>query len=305
MYDLIIIGGGPAGITAAIYAARKQMKFALIYKDIGGEVAKTTYIENYTGYKNVTGEDLTKIFDEHMRMFKPEIIEGEVTEIRKHPKNNNFFIIKTPEKEIETKTILFSTGALPKNLNIPGEKEYANKGVSWCATCDAPLFGDRDVAVIGAGNSGLTAVLQLLDIANKVYLISKYPEPKADGVMVDKAKANPKFELVREGMTQSINGSKFVESITVKLPDSTIKNIPVTGVFITIGYVPNTSCLNGLVKLDAAGYIITDEKNMTSMPGIFAAGDVTSAPYKQIIIAAGHGANAVIAIYDYLAGMKH
>ena len=161
-----------------------------------------------------------------------------------------------------------------------------------------------DVAVIGAGNTGLTSVLQLLDISDKVYLISKYPEPKADAIMVEKAKNNPKFELVPEAMTQSINGTKFVESITVKFPDGTTRTIPVKGVFISIGYIPSTTCINGLVKLDKAGYVIVDERNMTSTQGIFAAGDVTNAPHKQIIIAAGQGANAVISIYDYLAGLN-
>jgi NADH-dependent peroxiredoxin subunit F len=300
MYDLIIIGAGPAGMTAAIYAARKQLKFAIIYKDIGGEIAKTTFIENYTGFKNVSGAELTEIFADHMKMFNPEIIEDQVLSVEK---DGRFFKVKTHEKEIETRTILITTGAVPKTLNIPGEKEFASKGVSWCATCDAPLFAHKEVAVIGAGNTGLTSVLQLLDIADKVYLISKYPEPKADAIMVEKAKQNPKFEIVREGKTESINGKRFVESITVNTPEGT-RTIPLQGVFINTGYKPSTACLGSLVNLDKAGYIIIDEKNMTSIPGIFAAGDVTNAPNKQIIIAAGHGANAVISIYDYLAGIE-
>ncbi|MFA5796753.1 MAG: FAD-dependent oxidoreductase [Candidatus Woesearchaeota archaeon] len=298
MYDVIIIGGGPAGITAAIYAARKQMKFAIIYKEIGGEVAKTTYIENYTGYKNVSGAALTTLFEEHMNAFKPEIIEDEVREIIH---NQKFFIIKTYERTLETKTILIATGATPKELKIPGEKEYMGKGVSWCSICDGPLFANKTVAVIGAGNTGLTTVLLMNDIAKKVYLISKYLEPKADAVMVEKAKQNPKLEIVREAFTQSINGTKFVESITVKQKDGTERTIPVDGVFINIGYNPNTICLHGMVELTASGDIKIDRSNMTSVPGIFAAGDVTDIPYKQIVIAAGEGANALLSIYDYLA----
>jgi thioredoxin-disulfide reductase len=301
MYDLIIIGGGPGGMTAAIYAARKQLKFAIIYKEIGGEVAKTTVIENYTGYKSVTGQELTELMDAHMKNYNPEVIEDEVTAVEKKGKT---FIVKTYERELETKTVIISTGATPKFLKIPGEKEYASKGVSWCAICDAPLFFGKDVAIIGAGNTGLTSVLSLLDIANKVYLISKYGEPKADEVMVEKAKKNPKLEIVPEADTKLINGSKFVESITVETPKGN-RTIPVQGVFINIGYIPNTRCLNGLVELDTFGYIITDANNMTNVPGIFACGDVTNAPYKQIVIAAAAGANALLGVYDYISKTQH
>jgi len=301
MYDLLIIGGGPAGITAAIYAARKQMKFAIIYKEIGGEVAKTTYIENYTGYKNISGAELTQIFEEHMNVFKPEIIDEEVLAVEK---NGIFFQVKTQKQVMESKTLLITTGANPKKLNIPGENEYAGKGVSWCATCDGPLFAGKDVAIIGAGNTGLTTTLQMVDIARKVYLINKNPSIKADEIMVNKAKQSPKLEIVPEAMTVSINGSRFVESVTVRLKDGTTRTMPVGGIFINIGYAPNTTCLNGLVKLTPFGDIIVDEKNMTSVPGIFAAGDVTNAPYKQIIIAAAAGANAVLGVYDYLAKLK-
>ena len=301
MYDLIIIGGGPAGITAAIYAARKRLDFAIIYKDIGGEIAKTTYIENYTGYKNVTGEDLTKIFEEHLKMFNPKMIEDQVLSIEK---NGKFFKILTREKIIETKTILISTGAMPKKLNIPGEKEFASKGVSWCATCDAPIFAGKDVAVIGAGNTGLTSVLQLLDIADNVYLINKNPEIKADKIMVEKAKKSPRFKIYNNSLTKSISGKKFVESMTFIQEEKEV-TLHVDGVFINIGYSPNTSFLQDLVDMNKFGEIMIDEKNMTSCPGIFAAGDVTNIPYKQIIIAAGDGANAAIAIYDYLAKLDH
>jgi thioredoxin-disulfide reductase len=302
IFDLIIIGGGPAGITAAIYASRKKLNYAIVYKDIGGELAKTTFVENYTGYKNVSGEELTRIFEEHMKMFNPIIIEDHVSDIEKHGK---YFLVKTHDKTLETKTILICTGANPKQLDIPGEKRYASKGVSWCATCDAPLFPEKHVAVVGAGNTGLTSVLQLLDIADKVYLLSKYDEPKADKIMVEKAKQSPKLEILPQAMIQSIDGDKFVESIDVKLKDGSTRKIPVQGVFINIGYDPNTSCLNGLVQLDKFGRIIIDDHNMTSQPGIFAAGDVTNTPYKQIIIAAAHGANAIIAIYDHLAMMEN
>jgi thioredoxin-disulfide reductase len=301
MYDLIIIGGGPGGITAAIYAARKQLKFAIIYKEIGGEVAKTTVIENYTGYKSVTGQELATLFEEHMKTYSPEIIEDEVVNVERTGK---IFKVTTHEKVLDTKTVILSTGAVPKMMNIPGEKEFASRGVSWCAICDAPLFSGKDVAVIGAGNTGLTSTLSLLDIANKVYLISKYKDPKADEVMVAKAKKNPKLEIVEEGMTKSINGSKFVESIIVQTPTGE-RTIPVQGVFINIGYTPNTRCLKGIVNLDNFGSIIVDANNMTNVPGIFACGDVTDAPYKQILIAAAAGANALLGAYDYISRTQH
>jgi len=302
MYDLIIIGGGPAGITAAIYAARKKLNFAIIYKDIGGEVSKTTYVENYTGFNSISGEDLSKRFENHMKSFDFEHIEEGVQEIKHEGKH---FTVRLASRELKSKTVLLATGAKPKSLNIPGEKEFAYKGVSWCSTCDGPLFAGKDVAVIGAGNSGLTTVLQMIDIAEKVYLININPEPKADKIMVEKAKLSPKLEILNEADTQSINGTKFVESVTVKLKDGTLRTIPVKGVFINIGYSPNMTCLKDKVELSRFGEIIVDDFNMTSIPGLFAAGDVTNAPYKQIVIAAAHGANAIMAIYDYLAKQSH
>jgi thioredoxin-disulfide reductase len=298
MYDLIIIGGGPAGITAAIYAARKKLNFTIIYKDIGGEVAKTTYVENYTGFSSVSGENLVKQFEQHMKSFDFEHIEEAVKEL-KH--EGNHFTIRLASKDLKSKTVLLATGATPKALNIPGEKEFAYKGVSWCSTCDGPLFAGKEIAVIGAGNSGLTTVLQMEDIAEKVYLINILPKPKADKIMVEKAQLSPKLEILNEATTQSINGTKFVESVTVKQKDGKIRTIPVKGVFINIGYSPNMTCLKEKVELSNFGEIIVDEFNRTSIPGLFAAGDVTNAPYKQIVIAAAHGANAVMAIYDYLA----
>ncbi len=300
IYDSIIIGAGPAGITAAVYAARKGMKIKVISKDIGGQVSKTSIIENYTSYQEISGAELANKFNNHLKEFNFEFISSEVKKINKR---DNLFIISFDSNEIICKTIILTTGSNPRELDIPGEKEFKNKGITYCATCDAPLFLNKDVAIIGGGNSALESGIQLSTIANKVYMINKNNSFKGDRILAEKLSKNKKIETIFNAQIKEINGNKFVESLKFEQVDK-LKQINVQGVFIEIGYEPNTKLIQTLLKLNSKKEIEIDSSGRTSEKGIFAAGDCTNVPYKQIIIASGAGAIAAISAFNYLAKEK-
>ncbi len=300
LYDLIIIGAGPAGITAAVYAARKKLNFLVITEDIGGQTALSGDIENYTGYQFITGPDLTQKFIEHMKQFKIEVKEGE--EVQELKKIENIVKITTDQNIYESKTAVIASGKTPRLLNVPGEKEFKNKGVTYCATCDAPLFEGRDVAVIGGGNSGLDAVLQLIKIANKIYLIENRSALKADEIMVEKAKASGKVTFFTNTKVLKIEGDSAVKSMTIE-QNGQSKVLEVGGIFIEIGSIPSVNFAKDLKK-NEWNEIIVDKHNRTNIDGIFAAGDVSDIPEKQIIIAAGEGSKALLSVFEYLTGQK-
>jgi len=300
MYDLIIIGAGPAGITASVYAARKQMNFLVISKDVGGQTAWSGDIENYTGYQFITGPDLTAKFQEHMRKYGVGLKEGEgVTGIKK---KGNLILVKTDKDTYETKTAIVASGKRSRELGVPGEKEFKNRGLTYCATCDGPLFGGKDVAVIGGGNSGLDACLQLIRIANKVYLINVTAELTGDPIMQEKVKASDKVTVVNNAQVTAVLGDKLVSGIKVKTAGKE-ETISVQGVFVEIGLIPNVEFAGDLDK-NEFGEIKVDSYNRTNSPGIFAAGDVTDVPEKQIIIAAGEGSKATLSAFRYLMQSK-
>jgi len=296
VYELIIIGGGPAGITAAIYSARKQMDFAILTKDIGGQASLSWEIENYIGYQFITGPDLVEKFIQHIKEFKVDIKENH--EVINISKEDRIFNIKTIKDNYYGKTVIIATGRRPKKLNIKGEEEFRNKGIVYCATCDAPLFKDKEVVVIGGGNSGLDAVLQLSRIARKIYLIEIKDDLTGDKVVIDKIKGLEKVEIMTDTEVKEIYGKRFVEGIKVK-KDADIIDIKVDGVFIEIGSEPNAEMIDFIEK-NEYGEIMVDCKNRTSYPGIFAAGDVTNVFAKQIIVACGEGAKASISSFEYL-----
>ncbi len=300
MYDLIIIGAGPAGITAAIYAARKRINLLVLTKDLGGQTAISGNIENYTGYQYITGFELTQKFLEHMQKFNIELQE---TEARKIEKTTNAFKVTTDTTTYEAKTLILATGARPRTLNIPGEAEYKNRGVTYCATCDAPLFQDKDVVVIGGGNSALDATLQLTKIANKIYLITKYDSYRGETVLLEKVKANDKVTILYNTETLEIQGNRTTKAIKVK-KDEEQRTIEVQGIFIEIGYTPNSEFLRDFINLNECGEVMIDSHNRTNIPGVFAAGDVTDVPQKQIIIAAGEGSKASLSASEYLSNLK-
>jgi len=298
MKDLIIIGAGPAGITAAVYAARNRLDFCVISKDVGGQAALSGDIENYTGYQFITGPELSLKFRDHLKNYKFDLKEGNETQSVKKIKNGFEILLSNGEK-LQSKTLIIASGKKPRALNVPGEEEYKNKGVTYCATCDGPIFSGKDVAVIGGGNSALDAVLQMTKIASKIYLINVNKEIIGDAVMRDKVNKSKNIEVLNNAKTKKITGDKFVKAIKVEVGGQE-KEIKVDGIFIEVGLVPNTSFIDFIDK-NKKDEIIINCSSETSCAGVFAAGDVTNVPDKQIIIAAGEGAKACLAAFRYLS----
>ncbi|MBU0686252.1 MAG: FAD-dependent oxidoreductase [Candidatus Margulisbacteria bacterium] len=295
--DLIIIGAGPAGITAAVYAARKKMDFTVISRDIGGQAAWSGDIENYTGYQFISGPDLAIKFKEHMEKYEFDLKEGgEVLKVEQEGKN---FKVKTSkDEELVAKTLVIASGKRSRLLNIPGEVKFKNRGVTYCATCDGPIFQGKTVAVIGGGNSALDAVLQMIKIAEKVYLININEALGGDAVMIEKVMSSDKAEVLNKTKMLEIMGDKFVKGIRVDQAGK-IREIPLQGIFVEIGLLPNSNIID-FVKKNKNDEIMINCSAETSVPGVFAAGDVTDVPEKQIIVAAGDGAKATLAAFKYL-----
>jgi alkyl hydroperoxide reductase subunit F len=296
MFDLVIIGGGPAGVTAAIYAARKRIDFIMVTQDIGGQTAWSADVENYTGYQFITGAELVKKFEEHLKQFSVKLRENE--DVVRIKKTTLGFLTETKKSTFESYSVLIASGRRPRLLNVPGEEAFKNRGVTYCATCDGPVFANKIVAVIGGGNSALDATLQLVNIAEKIYLVNVAPELTADAVMCQKAQSSQKVEILNKAVVKEIYGKQFVEGIKLDV-DGVFRDMSLKGVFIEIGSTPNSDIIDFVVK-DANGEIVVDQSNRTSALGIFAAGDVTNIPEKQIVVAAGEGAKAVLGIFRYL-----
>jgi len=297
MFDLVIIGAGPAGITASVYAARKKMDLLVIAKDIGGQAAWSGEIENYTGYQFITGPELAAKFEEHMRKYGIQVKENErVVDLKR--KDEGVWI-KTDKAVYEAKTAVIASGKRSKELGVPGELEFKNRGLTYCATCDAPLFADRDVAVIGGGNSALDAALQLIQIARHIYLINITPYLTGDVVMREKVSQSKKVDVLNNTQVTAILGDRMVSGIRIRRGDKE-ETLAVEGVFIEIGLIPNSEFAPEIEK-NERGEIKVNAYNETNIPGIFAAGDVTDVPEKQIIIAAGEGAKATLSAFRYLA----
>jgi thioredoxin-disulfide reductase len=298
MYDVIIIGAGAAGITAAIYAARANLKFEIISKDIGGLTLWSSDIENYTGFHNLNGMQLVEKFQEHMADYNIDVKEESVIKVEK--KNNNF-IVKTESREYETKTVIVCSGSSPRKLNVPGADKFEGKGLAYCATCDSPLFAGKEVAVIGGGDAALDAANTLLQAVKKVTIINVNPELTGkDKALVDKVLKSGKVEVINNANTKEILGDKFVNGIKYEQGKKE-KKIKVEGIFVEIGHIRNVDFVKDLVKLNDKNEILTDKAGATSVPGIFAAGDVTNLPGKQSIIAAGDGSRALLSAFAYLS----
>ncbi|MEM2913334.1 MAG: FAD-dependent oxidoreductase [Candidatus Bathyarchaeia archaeon] len=296
IYDLMIVGAGPAGITAAIYAARKRMDFLVLTTNIGGQVTYSSEVENYTGFQYITGEELSAKFYEHLKRYNFDFRMEEVESIKPY---NGIFSVKTDYANYFGRTVIVATGRRPRELNVPGEREFKNRGVTYCATCDAPLFEGMDVAVVGGGNAGLEAVLQLTKIASKIYLVEIMPQLKADPILVEKALASDKVEVWTGTKVLEITGEKTVNGIRVQRGSETTL-LPIRGVFVEIGSTPNSEIID-FVDKNQWGEIIVNCACETSFPGVFAAGDVTNIPEKQIVIAAGEGCKAALSAFRYLS----
>lgn len=297
VYELIIVGAGPAGITAGVYAARKRMEFVILTENIGGQTLYSWDIENYLGYQFITGPELVDKFREHIKEFNVEIRENEP--VREVLKDNKNFRLITSKGEYQTRSIIISTGRSPKLLNVKGEKEFKNKGITYCATCDAPLFKNKVVAVIGGGNSGLDAVLQLSRIAKKIYLIEVKDNLTGDRFVVDKVKNISIVEILTGTQVIEIYGDMFVRGMKVKASGEEEKYLEVEGIFVEIGSIPNSDIID-FVEKNRYGEIMVDCRNHTSCPGVFGAGDVTNVFAKQIIVACGEGAKASISAFEYI-----
>jgi len=301
MYELVIIGAGPGGVAAGIYAARKKIKTLLITDSFGGQSFVSGDIQNWVGTKSVSGYDFGKILEEHLKAQEDiEIKEDEwVSGITKLA-DGNFEIATSSGKKFETKFVLLTTGSKRKKLNVPGEKEYDGKGVVYCSTCDAPLFKNKTVVVVGGGNAGLESTRDSIPYASKIYLFSRSGELKGDPVTQEKIISSPKVEIMKKVEIVKILGEQFVNKIIYKNNESgEEKELPVDGVFIEIGSVPNSDLVKGLANLNERGEVVVDHKTQeTSEPGIWAVGDVTDVLYKQNNISAGDGVKAVLNIYD-------
>jgi len=300
MYDLIIIGAGPAGITAAVYAARKRMNILVISEDIGGQAAWSGDIENYTGYQFISGPELAVKFEEHMRKYEIKLCERE--RAREVNKQGNIIEIKTNKNSYFAKSLIIASGKRSRELKVPGEKEFKNKGLTYCATCDGPLFSGRDIAIIGGGNSALDAAIQLIKIAKQVYIINIKSELAGDQVMREKIMSAGNVTVFNNSQVTAITGDNFVKALKFN-KDGQEQIIAVQGIFVEIGLIPNSELASSIDRNDK-GEIKVNSRNETNIPGIFAAGDVTDVPEKQIIIAAGEGSKAALSAFRYLAKNK-
>lgn len=303
VYDVLIIGGGPAALTAAVYCMRKGVKAGLITLDVGGQVAETSTIENYMGYSHIEGITLVQRFKEQVEQFEIGFLQGyKATKVI----DDNIKKVECEDANVYlTKSIIITTGKRWRRLNIPGEAELTGKGVAYCAICDAPLFKDKDVIVVGGGNSAIEAAIDLAKVATSVTVVQLLPHLTADKVLIDELSKFTNVTVLFEHEVRAIHGTQSVEAVTLfdnkNKKDDTRK---VQGIFIEIGLVPNTEFVKDVVALNQYGEIIVDCSCRTSRPGIFAAGDVTSVPYKQIIIAAGEGAKAALSACDYVLTNK-
>ncbi|MFC1873331.1 NAD(P)/FAD-dependent oxidoreductase [Chloroflexota bacterium] len=303
MYELMIIGGGPAGLTAAVYAARKKLNAVMLSGDIGGQVNTTWGVENYMGYQFIQGPELMAKFQAQMEKFPIEQKVGYIISSLKKIMGG-FEAVTEEGDKYQAKVVVYATGKSPRKLNVPGEAEFTGKGVAYCATCDGPIFSGKKVAVVGGGNSALEAALDMVKIAKHVDLVSLTPLT-GDPVLIDKLSSAKKLSLFTEYQTEKIEGDKFVNGMQIKsLKGNKEQSLDVAGIFIEIGLVPNSGPVSKLVELNDNGEVMVDCGCRTSVPGIYAAGDVTSVPEKQIVIAAGEGAKAALQAHRYLQRQK-
>lgn len=297
IYDVAVIGMGPAGISASIYAKRKGLETVIIGKGFGGQVTSTNEIENIIGIKETTGFEYSKMLKEHMKEYEIDEVLEYVLEI----KDGEIKEIVTKDRIIYSKTVIIATGAKHKNLNIEGEKEFTGRGVHYCSTCDAPFYKGLDVAVVGGGNSGVEAAIELSNIAKNVKLIEFQKELKADKILVNKLIEKDNVEIITNSRSNKITGNDFVTEIEI-LNNETLesKKLDLDGIFIEIGLKPITDFVENLIELNENKEIIVNSKNETNIKGIFAAGDCTNVPYKQIVISVGEGAKAALSAFEYI-----
>lgn len=297
-YATTIIGGGPAGISAAIYAARKGIRCAIVLEEFGGQVNETVGIENIIGTPYIEGSQLASALEKHLREYQIDIIKGQ--KVAQVTKEAPFTITLENGITLTSETVIVATGARWRDLNIPGEMEFKTKGVAYCPHCDAPLFEGKDVAVVGGGNSGIEAAIDLSNIARHVTVFEFMDTLKADNILQQRANDKENITIITNAQTTSIGGSDHVEYINyIDRATNEEKQVKLDGIFIQIGLVPNTDFIKETVECNRMGEIIVDKTGATNIPGLFAAGDCTNSAYKQIIISMGSGATAALSAFDY------
>ena len=303
-FDTVILGGGPAGLSAAIYASRGAISTALIDTSMmGGQPSNYLELENYPGFPIVGGYDLMEKFEEHADKFgvqKYPMQEIERIDLVSNPK-----IILTKEFEFQAKSVIIATGAQPMKLNIPGEKEFVGRGVSYCAVCDGAFYKDKTVAVIGGGNAAVEEAMYLTKFANKVYLIHRRDDLRADKIVQERAFKNDKIEFIWNSVAKEIQGDNLVHTLVLEnVKTKELSNLNINGVFPYIGMVPNVENISGQVEQNAGGFIVTDEAMKTSVDGVFAVGDVRVTPLRQVITAAADGAVGAVYAVKYLEALQ-
>lgn len=296
--DVCIIGAGPAGMTAAVYVARKKLSAAIVAKDVGGQMAWTLGIENYMGYQYVTGRELTAKFEEQVRQFPVPVVLDEVMGIARD--GDGFKVLTVGGREISARTVIVASGKRPKELGVPNEKKFIGRGLSYCATCDGPLFAEKDVAVCGGGNSAIQAAIEMAKAASKVYVVSRNPW-RADPIIQDRAEGVNNIERRIGYEVVAIRGENTVDGLVVReKATNREETLNVKGVFVEIGLKPNTDFVGGLVDLNEFGEVKVNCRCETNLPGVFAAGDATDVHEKQIVVAAGEGAKAALSAHEFL-----
>ncbi|MFC2012385.1 thioredoxin-disulfide reductase [Chloroflexota bacterium] len=300
-YEIVIIGGGPAGLTAGLYAARDKHKTLLLEREmVGGQIVNVEWIENYPGFPDgVNGFELGQLMQKQAEKYGLEIVMAEANglEVRKDSEK----VVKTTEGDFKAKAVIVAGAAKRQKLGAPGEEEFAGKGVSYCATCDGPLFPEKIVAVAGGGNAAITEALHLTKFASKVIVIHRRDQLRAGAWLQEKAFAEPKIEFLWDTTIEKIEGDQFVQRLSLNnVKTGKQSTLEVGGLFVSIGFKPDTDFLKGIVPLNSIGQIITNDKMETEVPGIYAAGDIRADSARQIVTAAGDGATAAISIGRYL-----
>lgn len=298
LYDVIIIGGASAGLTAAIYASRRAMKTLVLTKDIGGQLSTTPDVENYPGYEFIEGWTLSDKFKKQAEKFGAEVKFAEVSSVNQDGDN---FKLEAGGETYMAKTVILAFGKTPRNLDVPGEWEFRGKGVSYCATCDMPFFKSKTVAVIGGGNSALDAAIYGSQIAEKIYLVHRRDQYRGEQVLIDRMLSTPNIEPIYNAVAKEVKGDAVVKSLVLSdVVTGEEKEIEVDGVFVEIGYIVKAEFVEHLVDKTEKNEIITDSHQMTKTPGLFAAGDLTTSTFKQAVVSAGEGCIAALAAYEYL-----
>lgn len=299
-YDIAVIGAGPAAVSAAIYGARKGLKVAMIGDLVGGQLINTNDIENIIGTPLTNGFDFSQSLEKHLNEYEIAFYKGhKVKKVLKDSKDN--ILILDDELEVKSKTVIVATGAIWKKLGIEGEDKYAGKGVHYCATCDGPFYRNKDVVIIGGGNSGVEAAIDLSNIAKTITLVEYSSTINADEVLKNKLSSLENVKILTSSAAQSVTGNLFAEGLKIlNRNTNTVKEIKTDGIFVEIGTVANTSFVSDILDINTNSEIKIDSVNKTSVEGIFAAGDCTDVRYKQVIIAMGEGAKAALSAYEYL-----